>query len=331
MLIIVGASLIPDAPTNWRFIPMVKNSLLLKNRKESLRKLRMRETLTAFGFISPWLIGFLVFTGGPIIASLGLSFFSWKMLTPPKFIGLTNYINMFTTDQLFKTSIGVTATYVLIAVPIAQVIALGLAILLNQNIRLSSFWRTVFYVPAIISGVAGAVIWRWMYHNELGMINNLLSMVGIAGPHWLYDKQWALMALIIKSLWNVGVPMVIYLAGLQGLPKFLYEAAEIDGAGEFVKFKHITLPLLTPVIFFNVVMAIIGGIQTFSEPYVMTAGGPQNATLFLGLHLYQSAFSYMKMGYASAMAWIMFAFILGLTILQFKLANKWVYYENTES
>jgi multiple sugar transport system permease protein len=298
--------------------------------RASLRGLRVRETLTAYGFISPWLIGFVLFTAGPIIASLGLSFFSWKMLTPPKFIGLDNFINMFTTDALFKTSIGVTVKYVLISVPLTQVLALGLAILLNQNIRLSGFWRTAFYVPAVISGVAGAVIWRWMFHNDLGMINSLLSMIGINGAQWLYDKDTALYSLIIMRLWNVGVPMVIYLAGLQGMPKFLYEAAEIDGAGEIPKFFNITLPLLTPVIFFNLVMSVIGGIQTFAEPYVMTAGGPQNATLFLGLHLYQSAFSYMKMGYASAMAWIMFLSILALTILQFKLANRWVYYENTQ-
>ncbi len=292
--------------------------------------LRMRETLTAYAFLSPWLIGFIVFTAGPIIASLVLSFFSWKMLTPPRFIGLSNFINMFTTDELFKTSISVTIRYVLISVPLSQALALGLAVLLNQNIRLSSFWRTAIYVPAVISGVAGAVIWRWMYHNELGMINNLLSMIGITGPQWLYDTHMALYSLVIMRLWNVGVPMVIYLAGLQGMPKFLYEAADIDGAGEVSKFIKITLPLLTPVIFFNVVMAVIGGIQTFAEPYVMTAGGPQNATLFLGLHLYQSAFSYMKMGYASAMAWIMFLSILALTIMQFKLANRWVYYESSE-
>ena len=298
--------------------------------RPSLRGLRVRETLTAYGFISPWLIGFVLFTAGPIIASLVLSFFSWKMLTPPRFIGLDNFINMFTTDALFKTSIVVTVKYVLISVPLTQMLALGLAILLNQNIRFSGFWRTAFYVPAVISGVAGAVIWRWMYHNELGMINSLLSMIGINGAQWLYDKDTALYSLIIMRLWNVGVPMVIYLAALQGMPKFLYEAAEIDGAGEIPKFFNITLPLLTPVIFFNLVMSVIGGIQTFAEPYVMTAGGPQNATLFLGLHLYQSAFSYMKMGYASAMAWIMFIIILALTILQFKLANRWVYYENTQ-
>jgi multiple sugar transport system permease protein len=302
----------------------------LPPRRFSLKGLRVREMLAGYAFISPWLIGFIVFMGGPIIASMILSFFSWKMITPPRFLGLTNYINMFSVDALFRTSIVVTAEYVFISVPLSLILALFLAILVNQNVRLSSFWRTAFYVPAVISGVAGAVIWRWMYHNELGMINALLSLVGIAGPRWLYDKHTALLSLIIMRLWNVGVPMVIFLAALQAMPKFLYEAAEIDGAGEVAKFFNITLPLLTPVIFFNLVMAIIGGIQTFAEPFVMTSGGPENATLFFGLYLYQNAFAFLKMGYASAMAWIMFITILVLTVLQFTIANRWVYYEGSE-
>ena len=298
-------------------------------KRSRLRTLRFRETISAYGFISPWIIGFLLFMGGPIIASFILSFFSWKMITPPKFIGLTNYINMFTTDDLFRTSLGVTFKYVIVAVPLAQILSLVLAILLNQNVRLIGFWRTVFYLPAIVSGVAGAVIWKWMYNSELGVINNILLSIGIHAPHWLYDKNTALLALIIKGLWNVGVPMVIYLAALQGMPKYLYEAAEIDGAGEAAKFRAITLPLLTPVIFFNLVMGTITGIQIFAEPYVMTGGGPENVTLFLGLHLYHSAFGYLKMGYASAMAWIMFIIIFVLTIFQFILANRWVYYETS--
>lgn len=301
------------------------------SRRASLRGLRFKETLAAYGFISPWIIGFILFIGGPIIASMILSFFSWKMITPPVFIGVRNYVDMFTSDELFRKAIAVTARYVLTSVILSQALALFLAVLLNQNIRLSSFWRTVFYLPAVISGVAGSILWRWMYHNELGLINTLLSMIGITGPAWLYDKNTALTSLIIMGLWGVGVAAIIYLAALQGMPKSLYEAAEIDGAGEVAKFLNITVPMLTPVIFFNVVIAIIGGIQTFSEAYVMTSGGPQNATLFLGLHLYQSAFSYMKMGYASAMAWIMFVIILALTAVQFRLARRWVYYETSQN
>ena len=208
-------------------------------RRTSLRGLRFYEALTAYGFISPWIIGFILFIGGPIVASMILSFFSWKMITPPVFIGLSNYINMFTVDDLFKTAMLVTAKFVLISVVLSQVLALFLAVLLNQNIRLSSFWRTAFYLPAVISGVAGAILWRWMYNNELGLINNLLEMIGIVGPKWLYDKNIALASLIIMGLWGVGVPTVIYLAALQGMPKFLYEAAEIDGAGEVAKFVNI--------------------------------------------------------------------------------------------
>lgn len=293
------------------------------------RSRHLREALVAYAFILPWLIGFVVFVGGPIIASFGLSFFRWKMIAPPRFYGLTHYINMFTTDELFLTSIWVTFKFVAISVPISQVLALGLALLLNQRIQFLGVWRSLFYLPAVVSGVAGSIIWVWMYHNELGIVNNGLQLLGLEGRVWLFEKPLVLGALIVKSLWNVGVPMVIYLAALQGLPQRLYEAADIDGAGELPKFFSITLPMLSPAIFFNVVMGTISGVQTFAEPYVMTGGGPDNATLFMGLHLYQSAFHFLKMGYASAMAWIMFVLIFGLTIVQFRLADRWVYYEGT--
>ena len=288
---------------------------------------RLHDALVAYAFILPWIIGFVVFIGGPIVASFGLSFFRWKMIAPPRFLGLTHYINMVTTDELFRIAIWVTFKFVVISVPIGQILALGLALLLNQRVRFLGFWRTAFYLPAVISGVAGSVIWMWMYHPELGIVNHGLQLLGLEGRNWLYDKPLVLGSLIVKSLWNIGMPMVIYLAALQGLPQRLYEAADIDGAGEMSKFFSITLPLLSPAIFFNLVMGIITAVQTFAEPYVMTRGGPDNATLFLGLHLYQSAFSFGYMGYASAMAWIMFLLIFGLTVFQFRLANRWVYYE----
>jgi multiple sugar transport system permease protein len=291
------------------------------------RKRRLRDAVVAYLFIAPWIIGFIIFTGGPIIASLALSFFKWKVITPPRFIGLENFVTMFTDDEWLRLSIGVTVKYLLFYVPLAQLLALLLAVLLNQKVRLVGFWRTVFYLPAVVSGVAGSVLWMWMYHNELGIVNNLLLLVGLEGRNWLYDTQTVLGALIVKSLWNVGVPMVIYLAALQGMPQTLYEAAEIDGAGEWTKFRSITLPMLSPAIFFNLVIGIISGVQTFAEPYVMTKGGPENATLFLGLYLYQSAFSFLNMGYASAMAWMMFVVIFVLTLFQFKLAGRWVYYD----
>lgn len=297
------------------------------DRRTLRRWQRLRKALVAYAFIAPWIIGFIVFTGGPIIASFGLSFFKWNIITTPRYIGLDNYIKMFAEDEWFRISVGVTLKYLLVYVPLSQVLALLLAVLLNQKVRLLGFWRTTFYLPAVVSGVAGSVLWRWMYHNELGIINNALLAVGLEGRAWLFDVDTALWALVVKSLWNVGVPMVIYLAALQGMPQNLYEAAEIDGAGEWSKFRNITLPLLSPAIFFNVVIGIILGMQTFAEPYIMTKGGPDNSTLFLGLYLFQAAFGFLYMGYASAMAWMMFLVIFLLTVFQFKLASKWVYYD----
>ncbi|GAB4512686.1 MAG: sugar ABC transporter permease [Anaerolineae bacterium] len=294
------------------------------------RRKHLREALVAYSFIAPWIIGFLLFTGGPILASLGLSFFEWRMIEPPSFVGAENYVRLFTRDPLFPKSLKVTTLYVAIAIPSGQLLALLLAILLNQRIRFLSFWRSLFYLPSVVSGVAVTVLWLWMYDPNYGIINHLLEMVGLPSVNWLYSERWSLPALIIKSLWGIGGSMVIYLAGLQGVPQELYEAARIDGAGDRSTFFHITLPMLSPVIFFNLVMGIILGIQTFTEPYLMTGGGPSNATLFLGLYLYQSAFHFLKMGYAAAMAWIMFLIILGVTILQFKAAERWVYYEVAE-
>ena len=298
-----------------------------KSSRSERRKRRLREALVAYAFIAPWIIGFVIFTGGPILASFGLSFFKWKIVSPPQYLGLDNYAKMFTTDEWFRLSLVVTAKYLLFNVPLAQLLALLLALLLNQRVRMLGLWRTIFYVPAVISGVAGSVLWLWMYHNQLGVVNSVLALIGLEGTNWLYNKDTALGALVVKSLWNVGVPMVIYLAALQGLPQSLYEAADIDGAGEWTKFRNITLPLLSPAVFFNVIIGVISGVQTFAEPYVMTKGGPENATLFLGLYLYQSAFTFLNMGYASAMAWIMFVIIFTLTVFQFKLASRWVYYD----
>ncbi len=294
----------------------------------SIRPPRTQETITAYLFILPWIVGFILFVGGPIIASFVLSFFKWKMIAPAQFLGLDNYVSMFSVDDLFRKSLGITFRFSFYSVLLSQILSLTLALLLNQPIRGLGGWRTIFYLPAVVSGVAGSVLWFWMYHGELGIINNLFRAVGLEGRNWLWEKELVLGSLIVKSLWNVGVPMVIYMAALQGLPQDLYEAADLDYASEGAKFYHITLPLISPVIFFNLVMGIIAQIQTFAEPYVMTGGGPDNATLFLGLHLYQNAFHFLKMGYASAMAWIMFLIIFALTMIQFGLANHWVYYES---
>lgn len=305
-------------------IRTLKSASMLRERR------RFREALVAYGFISPWVIGFLLFMGGPIIASLVLSFFQWKLIEPPSFVGLGNYLELFTKDPFFPQSLKVTGLYVLIAIPAGQVLALWLALLLNQKIRFLGFWRSLFYLPSVIGGVAVTVLWLWMYQPDYGVINSLLELVGLKGPNWLYSESWSLPALMLKSLWGVGGSMVIYLAGLQGVPQELQEAAQVDGAGEVQVFFKITLPMLTPVIFFNLIMGIILGIQTFVEPYLMTGGGPSNATLFLGLYLYQTAFRFLKMGYASAMAWIMFIIIMTVTLFQFKFSERWVYYEIEE-
>jgi multiple sugar transport system permease protein len=296
--------------------------------KKFFKSGRTRNALTAYLFVSPWIIGFLLFMGGPIIASLVLSFFRWDLLSPPHFVGLANFTDLFKKTDLFVPSMIVTFKYVIIAVPASQILALGLALLLNQKVRFRGLFRTIFYLPAVVSGVAASVIWMWLYDAQYGVIDNLLTLVGINGPNWLFSKNLALWSLMIMSLWNVGVPMVVYLAALQGLPQELFEAAELDSASGWDTFWHLTVPLISPAILFNLVVGTIFGIQTFAQPYLMTNGGPVNSTLFVGLHLYEVAFHYLQMGGGSAIAWILFVIILVLTIAQLRLANRWVYYES---
>jgi multiple sugar transport system permease protein len=225
----------------------------------------------------------------------------------------------------------VTLTYVVAAIPLQMTLALLLAILLNQKVRLIPLFRTMFYLPSQVSAVAISVIFLWIFHPELGLINDFLRRLGIEGPAWLISVKWALPALIGMSLWSVGGAMIILLAGLQGIPQHLYEAAALDGAGELAKFRHVTLPMLSPVIFFNLILGIIAGFQYFTQAYVMTRGGPLNATLFYALYLYLNAFNFLKMGYASALAWILFLLIIAVTIWQLSLARLWVYYEFEEA
>ena len=288
---------------------------------------RLMKTIEGYLFISPWIVGFILFTAGPVVASLGLSFYQWSLIRPPRFVGLENYVTMFTNDPLFWQSLRVTLLYVAVAVPLQIAFALFLAILLNQKVRAIPVFRTIFYLPSVVSGVAIAVLWLWLYQPELGLINDLLSKVGIDGPAWLISKQWALPAIIGASLWTVGGTMIIFLAGLQDMPQHLYEAAALDGAGEWAKFRHVTLPMLSPVIFFNLVLGLIAAFRMFELPLVMTQGGPINATMFYALYLYLSAFKFLKMGYAAALAWVLFIIIMIVTGLQLKLARRWVYYE----
>lgn len=286
-----------------------------------------RETVTFYLLIAPWLLGFLLLVLGPMLASLGISFTKWDLLSPARFVGLDNYERLFTRDPLFWQSLKVTAVYTIFYVPIELAGALLLAMLMNQKIRGVSVFRTVYYLPSVLPAVAFIVVWMWVLHPDVGLVNTLLSYVGIDGPRWLANPDWALPALLMMSLWGLGRGMVIYLASLQGIPKHLYEAAAIDGANGWQSFRKVTLPLLTPTIFFNLVLSIISTFQTFTSAFVATNGGPLDSTLFYVLYLYRQAFQYFNMGYASSLAWVLFVIILVLTLIIVRSSDRWVYYE----
>ena len=251
------------------------------------------------------------------------------MIQPPVFIGLENYTRMFT-DELVWHSLRVTTTFTFLAVPLSMIAAMCVALLLNQKILASGFFRTVFYLPSIISGVAIALVFVWIFNYRFGILNFFLGLVGIDGPNWLGNPRYALGAFVLMSLWGIGGNVVIYLAGLQGVPVALHEAATIDGASAWTRFWKITLPLMTPVILFTLVMGVIGTFQTFTQAYIMTGGGPANATLFYLLYLYKNAFNWFEMGYASALAWLLFVVILICTVILWSTSARWVYYEGDE-
>ncbi len=294
------------------------------SRRGSLTR---REELAFYLFASPWLIGFVVWTAGPMIGSLILSLTHYDVITPPEFAGLENYVQMLARDPLVWQSLKVTLFYVAGAVPLQLVGSLLLAMLMNQRVPGIAGFRTIYYMPSVIAGVPVALLWMWIFNPEFGIVNNALADIGINGPQWLFSETWVIPAFVIMSIWNIGAPMVIYLAGLQGIPQHLYEAAEIDGAGWWAKFANVTLPMISPIIFFNTVMEIIGSFQIFTPAYVMTKGGPNNASLFVGLYLYNNAFRYFQMGYASALAWLVFLIIMALTLLVIRSSPYWVYYE----
>ncbi|HZU87255.1 MAG TPA: sugar ABC transporter permease [Anaerolineaceae bacterium] len=289
--------------------------------------LRRSETKWAYLLISPWIIGFVIFTLGPMIASLVLSFTKYDIVQSPTFVGFDNYIKLISGDPKFWHSLSVTVVYALVAVPLNLVFGFALAYLLNLKIPGLAFWRTVFYMPSVTAGVATALMWGAIFNPRYGALNWFLGLLGIDGPGWFASPYWALPALILISLWGVGGGMIIYLSGLQSIPTALYEAAQIDGANGWKQLRHITLPLMSPVIFYNLVIGIIGTFQYFTEAYVLTRGGPAEATMFYNLYLYNNAFSYRDMGYASALAWVLFLIVLVLTALVFKSSAAWVYYE----
>lgn len=278
----------------------------------------------------PWFLGLLLFVGGPIIASFILSFCEWNILSPPKWVGLSQYAKLLSDDPLFIQSLKVTFIYTLFAVPMGMALALALALALNRNLPGRSLLRTIYFLPSVLSGVAVSMLWLWLFNAEYGLINTVLRMAHLPAPGWLSSEFWALPAIIVMSLWGVGGSMIIYLAGLQNIPVQLYESAEIDGGTAWQKFRNITLPMLSPVLFFTLITGTIGSFQVFTQAYVMTNGGPDYATYFYALYLYVQAFDYLNMGFASAMAWVLFVIILILTIIQIILSKRWVYYEEDD-
>ena len=291
------------------------------------RTLAGRRTLTGYIFISPFILGFLLWFLVPAGVALWLTVHDWNLIAPPKYVGAKHLVSMWEDDR-FWTSLSVTTTYTLVSVPVGLVLGFGLALLLNTKIRGISLFRTIYYLPSIVPAVANAVLWAWIFNTEYGLANVALRALGLPKIAWLQQPEWALPALILVALWGFGSGMVIYLAGLQGIPDVFYEAAEIDGAGRLAKLRHITIPLVSPVIFFNLIIGIIGSFQVFTIARLVTNGGPQNATLVYVLYMYQNAFQNLKMGYAAALAWVLFLVVVGLTLFVFKYVGSRVHYED---
>lgn len=291
-----------------------------------MQRSRLRRDLIGYLFISPWLIGFLVFTAYPFFSSIYLSFTRYNIVSPPVWVGWANYRTLLLDDPLFWQSLEVTFRYALVAIPVGIVAGVSLSLLLNVNVRGMAVYRTVFFLPSIVPAVATSVVFIWILNPQIGLVNMILRSFGIVGPAWLGDPSWALWSIVFMGLWGVGGSMVIYLAGLKDIPIHLYESAVIDGAGAWKRTRHITLPLLTPVIFFNLVMGVIGAFQVFTPAFIMTGGGPQDSTLFYSLYLFNRAWLYLDMGYASAMAWVLFLLICVLTAIVFRSHKRWVHY-----
>ncbi|MFF2909795.1 carbohydrate ABC transporter permease [Paenibacillus sp. NPDC057934] len=285
-----------------------------------------------YWFILPWLLGLVIFTLGPMIFSLILSFSKWDVITGVEsiqFVGFDNFKAIFH-DELFYQSLKVTFIFALVSVPLFQVASILIALLLNMRSRGMKFFRLIFFMPSVIPAVATSMMWVMIFNPEYGILNKALAWFGIQGPAWLQDPSYALGALIVMGLWGVGNTIIIYLSGLQGVPEDLYEAGQLDGAGPFRKFFSITLPMITPTVFFNLIMGIIGGFQYFTQAFVMTNGGPLNSTLFYNLYLYNKAFMEFDMGYASALSWILFLIIMIFTLLVIRSSSFWVHYQGDD-
>jgi len=301
-------------------------------RRPRLRRVTRRNfqrNLWGYVFVLPALLGLIFWTIGPMLVSLGLSFTQWDMLSAPRWVGLTNFTRMFTGDPLFWQTVKVTALYTVLAVPLVAVVAsLGLAVALNRRARGIGIVRTIFYLPNIVPLVANAVLWLFLYNPQWGLFNQIIGLVGLPAQQWIFDEREVIPSLVFMAMWtSSGSAMIIYLAGLQGIPQHLYEAVAIDGGGAWARFRHVTFPLITPLVLFNVVLTFIGAVQTFVQPYIMTNGGPNNASLFYMVYIYRTAFQNQEMGYACAMSWFLFVCVALVSIAVFRTSRLWVYYE----
>ena len=298
------------------------------------QQLGFQEAVEGYAFALPAILGLLIFTIGPIVVSFYLSFTDYNIVKPPEFKGLANYQKLFSSDGLARQSLGITTYYSLLAIPLSLIVGFLIAILMNQKVRGVFLYRTIWYIPALVPAVATGTLWRFVLNRDFGLMNIPFRALGLGAPGWLVDPVLTVPSLVLIQLWGLGNAVLILLAGLQGVPQHLYEAAEIDGANWWTKFWNVTVPMCSSIIFFNLIIGIISAFQTFTEVYVIftpTGGegsvGPQNAALVYPIYLYRNAFQYFRMGYASAMAWLLFVIIMVLTALMFRFQSRWVYYE----
>jgi len=281
--------------------------------------------LTMLAFISPWIIGFLAFFVYPLLLSLYYSFTEYNLLQPPKWVGLQNYSNL-TEDTHYQNAVGNTVYFVAFSVPLGVLTAFIIAFLLNQQLRLRVLLRMIFYIPIVVPISATAILWMWIFNSNWGLLNNLLALIGIQGPSWLGSPSWSKPSLIIMQLWLVGGSVLIFLAALQDVPRALYDAAMVDGANAIRRVWHVTIPMVTPAILFSLLTGMIAAFQTFANAWIMTDGGPIRSTEFYVLYLYDNGFRFFRMGYASAMAWILFGVVVVVTVILFRTSARWVYY-----
>jgi ABC-type sugar transport system permease subunit len=298
-----------------------------ETRPGGMRRARRREAALAYLFVLPTILGLLFFTLGPVAAGFALSFTRWTVFTPPEWVGLANYQTI-ATNALVQKVFGNTLYFTVAKVPLTTALALAIALLLAGGLRGVTFYRAIFFLPVISSTVAAALIWSWLYSPSFGIINHLLSLVGIQGPPWLGSTTWAMPAIIVMSVWKTfGTSMLLFIAGLQNIPSELIEAATIDGANRWQRFRHVVWPMLSPTTFFVVVITTIAAFQVFDQAYVMTEGGPANSTMVVGLYIYLNAFRFNNMGLAAALAYCLFVAILVVTLVQFRVQRRWTHYE----